>query len=105
VAPTKAEGRNDVCRRRPGPGGRRLWKTLEKLDALDARQPDVAAAKNCAGSRSCAWANMVRGKGAAKGALSWTRFLGSAVQSRGGALSAKNWAEARDRFIALGKEA
>jgi Flp pilus assembly protein TadD len=79
--------------------------SLEKLDALDARQPDLAAAKNLRGV-----ALMRMGEyGRAEKALQKAReldpdFWEARFNLAEAPFLAKNWTEARDRFLALAKE-
>src|SRR6476659_5025774 len=105
VAPTKAEVETMYAAAAQELEAGDYGKTLEKLDALDARQPDVAAAKNLRGV-----ALMRMGEyGPAEKALQKARELDPDFWDARFNLAevpflAKNWAEARDRFIALGKE-
>ena len=105
VAPTKAEVETMYAAAAQELEAGDYGQTLEKLDALDARQPDVAAAKNLRGV-----ALMRMGEyGPAEKALQKARELDPDFWEARFNLAevpflAKNWAEARDRFIALGKE-
>jgi len=105
VAPTKAEVEAMYAAAAQELEAGDYAATLEKLDALDARQPDVAAAKNLRGV-----ALMRMGEyGRAEKALQKARELDPDFWEARFNLAevpflAKNWAEARDRFVALAKE-
>ena len=105
VAPTKAEIEAMYAAAAQELNAGNYGEALKKLDAIDARQPDVAAAKNLRGV-----ALMRMGEyGPAEKALQKARELDPNLWEARFNLAEvpflrKSWAEARDRFQALAEE-
>ncbi|MGH8095269.1 MAG: tetratricopeptide repeat protein [Chthoniobacterales bacterium] len=105
VAPTKAEIEAMYAAAAQELNSGNYSETLKQLDAIDARQPDVAAAKNLRGV-----ALMRMGEyGLAEKALQKAREVDPNLWEARFNLAEvpfleKNWAEARDRFAALAEE-
>ncbi len=105
VAPTEAEIETMYAAAAQELNAGNYGEALKKLDAIDARQPDVAAAKNLRGV-----ALMRMGEyGPAEKALQKARELDPNLWEARFNLAEvpflrKSWAEARDRFQALAEE-